>query len=329
MTTNHNPFGLLAFLHWNHDWNKYAFRGEILTRAVEQIKELGVGMIRTDLLWSDIHKGPNHNSYAKYDEIVDLLQKNNIQVLGLLHYNKTEAREGTVRWNTPPDSPEEFARYVSDTVQRYRGWIKHWEIWNEPNHDNYWSGPKDDLKKYCELLRLSYQAAKKADPDCTVINGGFAHPIPEAVRDLYTAGGANIFDAVNIHPFIDPLGKSPAEELEKIITKTKKIMDESGDGQKKIWITEIGCPGIPDGEKWQDWFQGKGVSEHEQAEWLEQLFRVCRRFNYVDKVFWAFYRDTDQMFMEAADYLGLVRKNLSPKPAFFRMKSLIEDLRKD
>jgi hypothetical protein len=67
----------------------------------------------------------------------------------------------------------------------------------------------------------------------------------------------------------------------------------------------------------------KRSSEDEQAAWLERVYDLIKKHPRVEKLFWAFYRDTDAMFKDATDYLGIVRKDLSPKPSFFSMKKLI------
>jgi hypothetical protein len=45
----------------------------------------------------------------------------------------------------------------------------------------------------------------------------------------------------------------------------------------------------------------------------------------IEKMFWAFYRDIDNMFPDGAGYMGLVRDDLSPKPAYFAYQKLIRD----
>ena len=43
-----NPFGVLAFLSWNHTWNNFKYPEEDLEKAVELLKELGVSFVRVD-----------------------------------------------------------------------------------------------------------------------------------------------------------------------------------------------------------------------------------------------------------------------------------------
>ncbi|MCB4757260.1 MAG: hypothetical protein LHV69_09595 [Elusimicrobia bacterium] len=324
MTPAKNPFGLLAFLHWNHEWNNYHFPEALLPKAVDQLAELGVPMIRMDILWSDIDRGSGRTDFGRYDAIVDLLMKKNIGILALLQYNKDFGEGENLTWNKMPASFDEFADYVKATVSHFKSRIKHWEIWNEPNHPEYWAHPKDDLKKYTELLRVSYQAAKRADPECVVMNGGITEPLLEDVTHLYENGGRDITDRLAIHFFIDPFAPDREERVHRTIDGVRDVMKRFGDEKKKIWITEVGCPGIPPHEKPQAWFGGGTVGEDEQADWLETLYRLIKKHPVVEKLFWAFYRDTGTEFKDAANYMGLVRFDLSPKPAYHRLQKLMK-----
>lgn len=320
-----NPFGLLAFLHWHHDWNSFHFPEELVKKAADQIQDLGVGMVRMDIVWSDIHVGENQYDFSRYDRLVSLLKRYDFDLLVLLHYNKVRLDDaGKEIWNQPPDSFEEFARYVGATVSHFKHQIRHWEIWNEPNHPIYWTLPPDGLKNYLRLLRLSYQAAKKADPECIVLNGGITEPIIEDVRHFYENGGKDVTDILAIHTFLDPLLPGVENAFDKILTTVQRIMKENGDQNKKVWVTEMGCPGLAQPDSVKNWWAGKNPNEAQQADWVEKQYTMVKKHPFVEKIFWAFYRDTQNMFKDGGDHLGLVRVDLTPKPAFERMKQLIK-----
>ncbi len=319
-----SPYGLLAFLHWNHDWNNWHFPNNMVPRAAKQIKELGVGMVRLDIVWSDIHRGFRQYDFSGYDALIDQLTGQGLTLLVLLHYNKERLdASGKEVWSDPPESLEEFADYVGATVSRYKNKVKHWEIWNEPNHPVYWSKSKDDMKTYVQLLKLAYSAAKKADPDSFVINGGITEPVIEDVRNFYKAGGKNFTDAITIHTFLDPASPNVAATFDAIVDGVQKVMAEFGDADKKIWITEMGCPGVPASAEVKNWWAGKNLSEKQQADWLEKQFGFMKKHPAIEKMFWAFYRDTDGIFKDGVDYFGLVRFDLTPKPAYDRFQRLI------
>ena len=92
-----------------------------------------------DFLWSDIEPRPGTFDFKKYDFIVDLVSRHNIKILGLLLYSPAWSE---APWNHAPD-PLLYAQYArAVSVARYRDRIKHWEIWNEPDHATYWQ-PQD------------------------------------------------------------------------------------------------------------------------------------------------------------------------------------------
>lgn len=319
------PFGVLAFLHWNHDWNEWHFSPPELAGGIDLLDALGVGFVRMDILWSDVNRGDSGFDFSRYDGIIESLTGRGIGLLAALQYNKKHDEGGIEVWNHPPNNFDEFAAYVHATVSHFKDHVHHWEIWNEPNHPVYWQPPRDDLKTYARLLRLSYAAAKQADPGCVVLNGGLTEPLVEDVRHLYEQRGNETMDILSVHTFLDPLAPDRSEKFDGIIRGIRQVMEDHGELHKKIWITEMGCPGIPANRPSHPWFAGEGVSESQQADWLEEQYGYINRYPFIEKMFWAFFRDTEGMFKDATDYLGLVRTDLSPKPAYERMKRLIEN----
>ncbi len=318
-------YGLLAFLNWNHDWNDWHFPDELVKKAALQIRELGVDIVRTDIVWSDIHTGLHQYDFTRYDRLMSQLSAYGIKLLAVLHYNKFRLDDqGKEIWNHPPESFQEFARYVESTVRRYKHHVRYWEIWNEPNHPEYWNAPSDNLKSYCELLKLSYDAAKNVDPSCLVLNGGITASVVPDVKSFYESGGRDITDRLNIHTFFDPTAPDATQQFDRTIEGVRDVMHAHGDDSKKIWITEMGCPGLGSAHSTKEWWIGVNTSETQQAQWLETIYLLARRHPSIEKLFWAFYRDTGEFFKNGVDYFGLVRKDFTPKPAFYRLKTLID-----
>jgi hypothetical protein len=85
-----------------------------------------------------------------------------------------------------------WANYVYKTVNTYKKYVKIWETWNEPDYVRWgadtgaWatSPPKPEdlvnwkgtIFQYIRLLRITYEVAKKVDPDCWVATGGLGYP---------------------------------------------------------------------------------------------------------------------------------------------------------
>lgn len=320
-----NPFGVLEFLHWNHDWNscKYSSRDSI-EKAILLMKEAGVGWVRVDFLWQDIEPAQGDFYFEKYDMIVDLLSQNNINILGILDYSVDWATSSG-EWNCPPKDNRLFVDFSLAVVRRYKNRVKHWEVWNEPDSPIYWK-EQDGMKGYCGLLKDVYVALKEEDPYCQVLNGGLANGI-SSVNRLYENGAKDYFDILNIHIFESPLHSNPIERI-ALHKVAYKVMSRNGDGHKKIWITEIGCPGIKRYNKTANWFLGENPSEYEQAAFVKGVYTELIKEPYVEKIFWAFFRDCKDHWGNGIDYFGLIRWDYSKKPAFSAYKECYENWRK-
>lgn len=321
-----NPFGVLEFLHWNQSWNNYKYpKKKSLHKVVALMKEAGVGWVRIDLLWQDIEPKQGEFEFAKYDEIVDLLAKNNINILGLLNYSADWASAGG-QWNYPSKENQLFVNYAVEVVKHYKDRIKYWEIWNEPDSSTYWA-TQDGLKSYCRLLKDTYTAIKEVAPDSNVLNGGLANGML-SVNNLYDNGAKEYFDILNMHIFVSPLIPNAAQILNAYPKAAYKIMARKGDAHKKIWITEVGCPGVKRGLKVKNWWLERNPNERQQAEWVKKAYEELLKNKAVEKVFWAFFRDCQGHWDNGVDYFGLVRWDFSKKPAFISYQKSIKDWKK-
>lgn len=309
-----NPFGVLEFLHWNHAWNSYKYPSEKdLVKVISLMKNAGVGIVRMDFLWEDIEPREAEFNFTKYDKIVDLLCQKNITILAILNYNVSWVSPGA-KWNTAPKDNKLFVNYATKLIERYKGKIKYWEIWNEPDSGTYWE-PQDGLKSYCRLLKEVYIAAKKVNPECKILNGGLANGLG-SINRLYDNGAGGYFDILNIHFFETPLTANAIKAVTAYPKLAYKIMSRNGDADKLIWITEIGCPGVKNTVKTKNWWMGKNPDELQQAQWVTKVYSELLKNDKVEKIFWAFFRDCNKHWGTGVDYFGLVRWDLSKKPSF-------------
>ena len=306
-----SPFGVLDFLVWDHDWNAHHYTLEKVERAAQLMKEAGVGFVRMDFLWSDLEPEKGRWDFDKYDRLLEILSKNNIKILGLLNYNAAWAKGN---WNTPPPK-DFFALYAKTVVHRYKGKVKYWEIWNEPNQDIYWV-PQDGLKAYTELLKETYPVIKREDPSAVILIGGLSGNAAFSLQELYQNGGKDFFDVVNFHPFETPLQPRAIERVKADYEAVYRVMQKNQDEKKAIWLTEMGCPGVPAGKSTKDWWLGKNPDENDQKEWVELVYTEVLKWPGVKKIFWAFFRDTPNHFLCGTDYFGLLREDFTKKRSY-------------
>jgi polysaccharide biosynthesis protein PslG len=315
-----SAFGVLAFLHWDHDWNAHHFPASSIAQAATLLKNSGAGTVRLDFLWSDVEPDRGQFVWDKYEAIIDALRQCGLCVLGVLQYNPTW-RPGS--WNQAPVDAD-YVRYAREAVRRFRSRVRYWEIWNEPDHPNYWQ-PQDGLTAYASLLTKAAAAVREEDPTAQILLGGLSQNISANLRLVYEKAGRDAFDVVNIHPFANPLTAGARAFVERTTRECVEVMRAFGDGEKPIWITEIGCPGVASGEV-KPWWLGVNPTEDEQARWLEDIYTNMPLWPNVERVFWAFFRDTPRHFGDGVDYFGLIREDYSLKPAFERYRTLSSKL---
>ncbi|HOY07109.1 MAG TPA: T9SS type A sorting domain-containing protein [Saprospiraceae bacterium] len=135
---------------------------------------------------------------------------------------------------TPVNDNNPYALYCWKAATTYKGLIKTWEVWNEPDVDNgnawkergmpgnWWENAPEPCETklkspayfYIRLLRISYEVIKSVDPDALIATGGLGWPSYLDVICRYTdnpfdgtestdyphKGGA-YFDVMSFHSY--------------------------------------------------------------------------------------------------------------------------------
>jgi len=210
-----NPFGINTFLEQEVEVAKRE-------RSLQMIRDAGFSWIRQEFPWEDIEihgKGdfedrrqePYRSAWDKYDNIVELAHKYGLNIICRLDNPPAWSRaDGDARGTLlPPDDYEDYGDYVYAVVSRYRGRIRTYQIWNEPNLVREWG--EVNAQEYVELLRIAYTRAKEADPDCVILAGALsatieldAHELGKGINDfvylqqMYDAGAAPYFDVMSM-----------------------------------------------------------------------------------------------------------------------------------
>ena len=179
----------------------------------------------------------------------------------------------------------DFSNFVSALVKRYASQgVIDYEFWNEPGNPEFWhdtiQNPRPNPEHYAHLLKIAYTAAHNAYNDVNVMAGGmtvgnsnsstgYIGPM-EFLERMYRSGAKGYFDGVSHHPYgiyarafrdngwANMIGDVVAPGTgEKTLYQ---IMSENGDGNKKIWPSEVGLDAAY-----------PGVDETKQANVISQI----------------------------------------------------------
>jgi Glycosyl hydrolase catalytic core len=283
------------------------------------MSELGTGVVRSDVTWSQIEQAQQQYSFAGYDGSLQVLQENNQQPLLILDYNNRFYDNG----QTPYDDAglKAFANYAQAVVMHYGAQLKAVEIYNEYN-GLFSNGPcARKASCYARMLQYSYEAIKAVRPDVTVVGGAVYGVDLVWFQQLFQAGGLRYMDVLSDHAYVPGNLLSPEQTgMKAELEMLQGLMRLYNYGvAKPLWITEMGWPTTL-----------LGVNERMQAQYLVRgavlgLAAGVQRFFWYD-----FVNDGNNIYMPEQNF-GLLRLpdaagRYTPKPAFVAYLTLIREL---
>jgi hypothetical protein len=341
-----NPFGVNTFLEQEVDPAKRS-------QLIQMAREAGFHWLRQEFPWQDIEihgKGdfedrrhePYRSAWEKYDQIVEMAEAEGMELIVRLSTPPAWSRaEGeAVGTFAPPDDVQDFADFVSAVVSRYRGRIRYYQLWNEPNIYPEWGVYPINPEDYVELLKAGAEAARAADPDVVIIAGALAATIdlqPNATPDrqslsdliflqrMYDAGAAPYFDIMAVQGYGLWSGPTDTRMHPRVLNIShhlyiRDLMVKNGDAHKPIWISEMNWNAAPEGVEPR---YGR-VTPEQQARYLPLAYqRVLDEWPWVGVAnTWYLKRATDQWEQEGKPeaYFRLLAPDFTPQPVYTAMQ---------
>ena len=313
----YEPYGVHEHLTW-----RWFFRDdESLNRALDMMRDAGIQWIRTAATWQDVE--PERGAIAeeqvrRIDTVIELAARRGLKISLLIN--------GTPRWASSEPmhqdfnlfharDPADWERYVGFLANRYRGKITHWEIKNEVDLPIFW---KAGIPKYVECLKQASRVIKGVDESNRIILAGLAsdgvHAFskraqPNALQQIYDAGGGPFFDIAAIHCYFRPDGPRGIEQPVKKLQTAHEVMAANRDGNKPLWMNELG-------ENWLGKDGKPPVPPAVQAEDLIQVYNAILQLPFVDKVFWYNFRCKGDDPTDQTKQRGLVSFDMTPRPVY-------------
>jgi hypothetical protein len=336
-----NPLGINTFLQQEVEPAKRE-------RSLQMIRDAGFGWIRQEFPWEDIEihgKGdfedrrwePYRSSWEKYDNIVDLAEKYGIQIIARLstppNWARAENSEFSDLW--PPDDYTDFGDFVYAVVDRYRGRIRYYQIWNEPNLVREWGVV--DAAEYVQLLKVAYTRAKEADPECVILSGALSATIEldreewgKGVSDfiylqqMYDAGAAPYFDIMSVQGYGLFSGPTNRRMQARVLNFSRPeyirdIMLGNGDANTPIWISELDWSPVPEGIPP---VYGR-YDEGTRARYVVEAYqRIEREWPWMGVAcFWFFKQADDSERAQPQYYFRMVEPDFTPLPVYDAVKA--------
>lgn len=347
-TENDNGVGVIvkAFDHGYSD--------DEVEESYENAVEMGATWTRVVVPWYYVEPSPGEYNWDSTDKSVAAANKHGMNVLiqvstapewatgvdKLAPEERESLQPGMDTYAPTPDHYDDYAQFFAKVIKRYsKKGVSDYEVWNEPGSAGFWKdspdNPKASPESYAQLLKHAYPAAHKANRDVNVIAGGQVVLPTEAddsvigateyLKRMYAAGAQGNFDSLSHHPYginseewvwngwdylfgDQPTLNAPADNL-------YSLMRANGDGDKDIWLTEVG----------QDTVRGT-ADETIQEERYSQYLNTWGQSHNVGPIL--FYHIEDKQQYNASenkeDYFGVIREDGSWKPAAWAIKYYTE-----
>ena len=199
----------------------------------------------------------------------------------------------------PATTPAAFADFAGEFAGQMAaaGGAAAYEVWNEPDEPQFWGGPVD-VGHYTDILRAAAPRIRRADPAAKVLLGALTGNNYGFLGQVYDRGGRGSFDAVAVHTDTACLVEPPSafqREAGKIgrfsflgFRTVREVMVANGDGDKAIWMTELGWSTATSICGRGTWTGQKpaGVSEAQQAANLTEAYHCLAAHPYVETGLW-------------------------------------------
>jgi hypothetical protein len=211
----------------------------ILRGDMELLKRSGIRILRISFRWDGIEPAQGQYNWLFWDDYVKMaVEEYGITLIPYVcrtpAWNSTG--DTTNFWKHPPKDYEAFGAFMTALVNRYKKWIKTWELWNEPDIDAAWSGTAGDLAR---LTKTAAKAVRAADPEAKVVLAGIAHDT-KFLRSLFRDHGISPFvDVVDCHSYFETWNGEPLETVIDYVNTIADIIATHGNGQS-LWMAEVG-----------------------------------------------------------------------------------------
>jgi polysaccharide biosynthesis protein PslG len=195
--------------------------------------------------WNDLEPSKGVYAWPNLDGYLALAQANNVDVLYTFG--------GTAEWAAsgsgsqcgygpgscyPPSNLQDWDDFVTAVVAHSAGKIKYWELWNEANLPEFWTG---DVPTMVEMAQHAYAIIKAANPTAVVLSPsstGAAIDVGTFLNKYFVAGGLPYTDAVAFHGYPSYNHPSAPEGVVDFVAAVKASMAANGIAGKPIWDTE-------------------------------------------------------------------------------------------
>lgn len=324
--------------------------------VLDSASALGVAWARQQIDWALYEPSQGAINWEPIDMMVDAMDEAGFKILLTVSAAPSWARDSTQE-KGPPTDYQTYANFVGAMAARYEGRVDAYEIWSEQNLRREWNTPRGiSAASYVEMLRLAYEAIKRADSSAIVVTGGLSptgyndgvNAIDDRVylRQMYASGVADWSDAIGAQPYgwgnppdsvccrtnqpaVAGWDDHPSFFFKQTLEDYRAIMTQNGDSGTYIWVTEFGW-GSNDGlgvelEATGPFGYVTYTTMDEQAQYILRGFQLGRDLGYVGPMVLYNLNFCQVVGVEGEQCLwGLLDPAGNPRPAYLALQDMMK-----
>ncbi|MBI4788413.1 MAG: cellulase family glycosylhydrolase [Chloroflexi bacterium] len=346
---NSPEYGVQAFLWW---------RPETADRDLELAKEAGFTWVKQTFAWRDIEGAAKGAlDWSRADIAVNLANTKGIDLLARVDNAPDWAAPGCYNAERKTMGPalntQDWIDFLSAFAARYKGRIRAYEIWNEPNLAREWCSRRPNAAEYAALLKVSYQTIKAVDPNAMIVSAGLtlttqqnSEAMPDTVflDQMYAAmkgDSSGYFDVLGVHA---PGFKAPPETSPEQVARNseynhgegaagriygfrhvediRRMMVACGDAAKQIAILEMGWTSDPLHAAYA-WIR---VDEQTKAEYNVRAFQYAKQnwAPWIGAMFLIYLANPDWQKSDEEYWWAITEPDGTPRPAYLMIKEMVK-----
>lgn len=290
---------------------------------IKSMNNAGISSIRDEVGWGRLERVKGEFIMPeRYDKYVRHAVQEGIDVMLILDYSNPFYDDGDRPRS--PEAIEGFCKYSEFVVKHFGEQVRYYEIWNEwdipiglPQRHKEKDGKRNmgSAEDYFNLLKPVYKRIKAMAPDIPVMGGC---PTPGGVRGgwldkFIQLGGLDYCDILSIHTYnygAKGYDKTP-EAWHAWMEEIQIMLREHSNGiDKPFCVTEMG---------WPTHVGERGTSPKLSGSYLGRLYLLSRTLPLFTGMWWYDYQDDGWNRKYNENNFGIVRPDLTPKPAYYVM----------
>ena len=326
---------------WGINVSLEQYRDEqALERSLDLVVEAGFRWVRQRFPWAEIEPEPGGYRWERWDRLVRQCQSRGLRIIAVIDTSPQWARRGEDATNplAPPHDDGDLAGFTQSLAQRYGRIIDHYQIWDEPNIYPHWGERDPDPAAYASLARKARERILDADPGAQIIAAGLA-PTTEMegrnlsdlfyLRELYGAGGRELFDVIAAKPYGFWSGPEDRAVDNGILNFSRVValreeMVRNGDSEKPLWAVAWGWSALPADWKGRPSPWGNDEPERQYERDVQAIARARAEWPWLGLLCYASWQpaaDADDPIWG----LALLDREGKPGPLFERFRALARE----